>query len=153
MFIAKTSVRPLALPISSKANLAPSPPFRSCSPFPKTKTGHYRIKMIQSSRLHHWLPLPQVPIYTGRSSEPLPSRVFVNAGYTTPCGQKIQYSREHNKIGSASTLQKRWLEHAGFVSLYCKLPVPGRSLPGLVCLFLQVGLCTVTRETFPSHSL
>jgi len=27
--------------------------------------------MIPSSRLHHWLPLPQVPTYTGRSSEPL----------------------------------------------------------------------------------
>src|SRR5215208_3844072 len=42
----QTSVRPLVLPISSKATLAPSPPFPSRSPFPKTKTGHYRITMI-----------------------------------------------------------------------------------------------------------
>jgi hypothetical protein len=36
--------------------------------------------MIQSSRLHHWLPLPQVPIYTRRSSEPLLSLGFVYGG-------------------------------------------------------------------------
>src|SRR5215217_6526038 len=50
---------------------------------------------------------------------------------------------------SASIPQKRWLEHAGFFSLYDRPPAPGRSLPGLVCPYRQVGLCTVIRETCP----
>jgi hypothetical protein len=55
--------------------------------------------MIQSSRLHHWLPMPQVPIEMGLSSAPLPSRGFVYAGHTTLAGQKVLYSREPNKLG------------------------------------------------------
>jgi hypothetical protein len=39
-----------------------------------------------------------VPILKGRSSAPLPSSVFVYAGHTTPGDQKIQYSKEHNKV-------------------------------------------------------
>src|SRR5215203_3922704 len=87
----------------------------SPSPLPTTRNRLLRITLIQSSRLHHWLPLSQVPIYssrlhhwlplsqvpiyTGRSSEPLPSRVIVYAGHTTLVGQKVLYSREHNKVG------------------------------------------------------
>jgi hypothetical protein len=36
--------------------------FSSRSPFSKTKAGPWSIAP-QSSRLHHWLPMPQVPIY------------------------------------------------------------------------------------------
>ena len=38
--------------------------------------------MIQSSRLHHWLPLPQVPILKGRSSEPLLYAEVLSTGDT-----------------------------------------------------------------------
>jgi len=48
--------------------------------------------MIQSSRLHHWLPQSQVPIYTGQSSKPLRSRGFVYGGHPTPGGTKVLYS-------------------------------------------------------------
>src|SRR5215208_3821623 len=70
--IAHTSVRPLSLVIASYASLPSSPPFLfslSLSQNKKpTSKDHF---VIPSSRLHHWLPLPQVPIYQGRSSEPL----------------------------------------------------------------------------------
>src|SRR5215204_4539110 len=75
-----------------ESNLAPSPPFPSRSPFPTTKKRPLRITMIQSSRLHHWLPQSQVPIYTGQSSKPLRSRGFVYGGHPTPGGTKVLYS-------------------------------------------------------------
>src|SRR5215203_3430589 len=45
-------------------------------PFPQQKPASKDHCVILCSRLHHWLPLPQVPKYTGRSSEPLLSRDF-----------------------------------------------------------------------------
>ena len=81
----------------SSPSLITSLPF-SLSVF-QNKNRPLRITLIQSSRLHHWLPLSQVPILKGRSSAPLPSSVFVYAGHTTRGDQKIQYSKEHNKVG------------------------------------------------------
>src|SRR5215203_6797355 len=85
--------------ISSSASLPSSPPSPSRSPFPKQKPASKDHNVIQSSRLHHWLPLPQVPKCTGRSSEPLLSRLFVCAGHTTRGGQKVLLPKEHNKVG------------------------------------------------------
>src|SRR5215208_4685803 len=58
-------------------------------PFPQQKPASKDHTVIPSSRLHHWLPLSQVPILKGRSSEPLLSRVFVYGGHTTPGDPKI----------------------------------------------------------------
>jgi hypothetical protein len=114
--------------------------------------------MIQSSRLHHWLPLPQVPILKGRSSEPLPSRGFVYLSHITPGGTEILYSTaqcilEHETLIVRGGYWGRWLDRwfqfastAGFQRL-------AAYLPGLVCLYRQVGLCSMTREAYPSHLL
>jgi hypothetical protein len=74
---------PCRLITSFQANLASLPPFLAL-PFPQQKPASKDHLVIQSSRLHHWLTLPQVPISMGQSSLPLLGTGFVrecnNAG-------------------------------------------------------------------------
>ena len=68
----KTSVRPLALLISSLANLVSAPPLPCPLPFPKTKPASSDRCCDLRSRLHHWLPhAPGTHLY-GAGSQPLP---------------------------------------------------------------------------------
>ena len=52
--------------------------------------------MIQSSRLHHWLPRPQVPKSRGRGSEPLPSEFLSKVDILTAIGQQGYQAHNHS---------------------------------------------------------
>jgi hypothetical protein len=54
------------------------------------------------------------------------------ASILNSCGTQCQYPwllcalKHITRSVKAGTPEKRWLEHAGFLSLYGKLPAPGR---------------------------
>jgi hypothetical protein len=62
--------------------------------------------------------------------------------------QSTMYPKEHD-LGVLTAYCGEGGSNAGFFSLYDRPPAPGHSLPGLVCPYRQVGLCTVVRETYP----
>src|SRR5215208_5849358 len=88
----QTSVRPLVHMIPLKLAFPHHLPSLLALPSqqkPASKVDHI---VIQSSRLHHWLPLSQVPKCTGRSSEPLLSRGLV-CGDINSDGANVLYPR------------------------------------------------------------
>jgi hypothetical protein len=62
--------------------------------------------------------------------------------------QSTMYPKEHD-LGVLTAYCGKVTRALVNVSLYDRPPAPGRSLPGLVCPYRQVGLCTVIRETYP----
>src|SRR5215203_6772803 len=137
--------------ISSSASLPSSPPFPSRSPFPKQKPASKDHKVIQSSRLHHWLPLSQVPIYKGRSSEPLLSRVFVSKGIIVVMARRFctpeHYVPQSTKNSCCKAYNRRWwLERWFLLASSANFQRLAASLPGLVCPYRQAGPCPLTTD-------